>query len=652
MNPEIDSVNYVGRDTRTKTRQKLKEVMTELDLIDVWRELFVEKPGYTWRKFKSTKQGRLDYFLTPETFLSRIKRIHLESSYKSDHSPLILTLRSDERQRGKPMWRFNNSLLKDKKFVEMIKTKINNVKKHYMLPVYNLEKITEIPDDQIQFTTNDQTFFEMLLLELRGSIITFSINKKREETNLEKELCEEIAELEADINEQNVSKLEVKKGELEQLRSKRLNGMIIRSRAQWLLEGEKTSKYFCSLESRNFKNKAVSFLESSSGKILCSNKEILDEAECFYHALYERKDTVDVNLETMIDLAPKITLEENERMKGLLTYNEIKTKLGKMSNNKSPGSDGYTTEFFKFFFRDIGHFLVRSVNYGFLVGEMSVTQKQGIVTIIPKEGKDKHLLKNWRPITLLNVPYKIASACIAERIKSVLPRIIHTDQKGFMAGRYIGENVRLLYDVLFYTEKENIPGMLLLIDFEKAFDSVSWSFIQEALAYFNFGLDVQKWVETLYKNANACVTVNGHYSKWFNIGRGVRQGDPLSPYLYLICAEILSLMLRENVHIKGIQVREEEILLSQFADDTSLCLDGSEESFCEAIRVLETFTAMSGLKMNTDKTHVIWIGSSKNSKKRYLRDRNFCWDPGIFKVLGIKFSTNIKEIPEINFKVT
>ena len=96
---------------------------------------------------------------------------------------------------------------------------------------------------------------------------------------------------------------------------------------------------------------------------------------------------------------------------------------------------------------------------------------------IPKENKCRNALKNWRPITFLNTIYKIASGSIASRIKTVLDKLISTDQTGFIKGRYIGENTRLVYDLLQFTEENNIPGLLLLIDFEKAFDSLSWSFI-------------------------------------------------------------------------------------------------------------------------------------------------------------------------------
>jgi hypothetical protein len=122
------------------------------------------------------------------------------------------------------------------------------------------------------------------------------------------------------------------------------------------------------------------------------------------------------------------------------------TSLKKMSNNTSPGNDGFTVEFFKFFWKDIGFFLVNSINYAYNTGELSVTQKQGVITCIPKGNKDKLYLKNWRPISLLNVAYKIASASIAFRIKNNLTYIINDDQTGFIPGRLMASYTRILYD--------------------------------------------------------------------------------------------------------------------------------------------------------------------------------------------------------------
>ena len=162
-----------------------------------------------------------------------------------------------------------------------------------------------------------------------------------------------------------------------------------------------------------------------------------------------------------------------------------------MKNNRSPGSDGLTVEFFKFFFKDFKHFIRCSINEGYQKGTFSVTQRQGIITCLPKGDTPGQFLKNWRPITLLNVIYKIASGCIAQRLKSVLPKLISSDQTGFLSGRYIGENTRLIYDLMNYVEEENIPGLLLVVNFEKAFDSISWNFIGEVLEFFKFGPSIK-----------------------------------------------------------------------------------------------------------------------------------------------------------------
>ena len=468
-------------------------------------------------------------------------------------------------------------------------------------------------DNNLQLQISDQLFFEMILLEIRGKTISYATYRKKEDRKREENLEKEIEKLEKDITEENLPSLERKKEALQNIRHKKVDGMIIRSRAKWIQEGEKNTKYFCSLEKRNFVEKCMPYLETSQGELLTDQNMIKREVNSFYENLYKSResDILDVNLNN-ITQGPKLTVDEKTSIEGNITVVEALEALKKMENNKSPGSDGYTAEFYKKFWSDLGIFLVRSINESFDKGEMSVTQRQGIITCIPKDSKEKKFLKNWRPITLLNTSYKIAAACIAQRLRTVLPSIIHEGQTGFLPGRNINQNTRLLYDVLVHTDTQKIPGLLLLVDFEKAFDSIAWSFISKALDFFCFGPDIKKWICTFYNNINACVTVNGGYTGWFQIQRGVRQGDPCSPYLYLICAEILSLLIRNNVDIKGIKIAEDtEALLSQFVDDTTLFLDGSRKCFEETINCLNYFSAMSGLKLNIEKTQVVWIGKEK-----------------------------------------
>ena len=187
-----------------------------------------------------------------------------------------------------------------------------------------------------------------------------------------------------------------------------------------------------------------------------------------------------------------------------------------MKNDKSPGIDGYTVEFYKFFWVDICNFLIRSINQAHRDGQFSISQRRGMITCIPKEGKSKLYMKNWRPITLLNVDYKIASSANSNRIKKTLDTLISdTKKKGFIKGRYMGECTRLIADVLENTEKNNIPGLLLLIEFEKAFDSLEFDFIFDSLQFYGFGPSIIQWIKSLYRNSSCCITNNGHCSEFF-----------------------------------------------------------------------------------------------------------------------------------------
>jgi hypothetical protein len=204
----------------------------------------------------------------------------------------------------------------------------------------------------------------------------------------------------------------------------------------------------------------------------------------------------------------------------------------------------------------MSHFVLRSVNEAFNSGLFLNPRTLGHIILLPKGNKPRKYIRNWRPISLLNVSYKLASASIANRIKNMLPHVINEDQTGFVPGRYIGENIRLIYDLMQYTESNDIPGMLLLIDFEKAFDTVSHQFILRTLEFFNFGPDIKRWFSSLYNNASSSVIINGHVSNSFLIDRGCRQGDSLSPYLFVLCVEILALMIRKNEKINGIVIND------------------------------------------------------------------------------------------------
>ena len=233
--------------------------------------------------------------------------------------------------------------------------------------------------------------------------------------------------------------------------------------------------------------------------------------------------------------------EQKESCEGLLTVEECKEALKNFSKNKSLGTDGLTAEFYSFFFWDLlSNTMVKSFNYGFQKGELTISQRQSIIRLIPKKDKDLSRLKNWRPNPLLNLDYKIATKALALRLKKVLPSIINDAQTGYMEGRFIGENIRLISDILHFTAQQNLEGIALFIDFEKAFDSLEWDFLLKTLDTFQFGHDFKSWVKILYTNITSCTINNGYTSNWFELHRGVRQGCPLSGLLFVLAVEILS----------------------------------------------------------------------------------------------------------------
>lgn len=233
----------------------------------------------------------------------------------------------------------------------------------------------------------------------------------------------------------------------------------------------------------------------------------------------------------------------------------------------------------------------------------------------------------------------------------MLHHLIHADQKGFIPGRYIGESIRVLYDILFQTQRDNIPGQLLLLDFEKAFDSINHDYLWIVLTRFGFGPKIIKWCTILYKNASSCILINGHLSRFFPLHKGCRQGDPLSPYLFILGVEILAASVRYNNYIKGITVYGCEVKLSHYADDTIFLLDGSVDSLRHAMQVLNNFALLSGLYVNWGKSKVLWFGSKCFSQEKFDGFQRLIWDPGgLFTYLGILFTVNLENIVDINFK--
>jgi len=198
--------------------------------------------------------------------------------------------------------------------------------------------------------------------------------------------------------------------------------------------------------------------------------------------------------------------------------------------------------------------------------------------------------------------------------------------------------------------KKKIPGLLLFLDFEKAFDTFEWSFVNKTLRHFGFGSSLLNSIKLFYCNIESCILNNGWASNFFKLSRGVRQGCPLSPYLFILSVEVLAEAIRKKQKIKGIEINGNEFKLSQYADDTTLILDGSKESCLESLVLIETFGNVSGLRLNIKKTEALWIGSKKDCDIKLLPEKDFKWPKKKVKALGVWLSTDPNIIISLNYK--
>ncbi|KAL9967304.1 hypothetical protein ACROYT_G025504 [Oculina patagonica] len=646
LNVELDKQGGNANTYHKKALAEIRKVQINLDVGDIWRDRNPLTTRYTWRRRNPEISCRLDFFLISCGLYGKVTNSDITPGYKTDHSMITLSLGVTENPRGPGLWKLNTSFLGDVDFTHRVKTVISQTCEDYK-------------DDN---NVDDALLWEMIKLKVREASIFYgkekAISRRKEEDDLhakvaylEKKVEEPIP---PQLKEELSQQLSEAKESLEKIYEYKTKGSILRSKTRWYNEGEKNSSYFFNLEKRHFKRKVLCQLRQADNTTLTSDHDILQECVNFYSDLYSSR-TIQNNKEDL-DFFPRdnsVRLDEDckDSCEGLLSANECLSALKTMESNKSPGSDGFPAEFYKFFWNDISTLFVNAINWSFQKGLLSVTQRQGIVSLLPKKDKNPILLKNWRPITLLNCDYKIAAKAIGNRIKRVLPKIIDNDQSGFLKGRSIAENILLIDGIINFADNTNKPGLLMFVDFEKAFDSIEWSFIERALIHFGFGPSLVNWFRLFYKDVSSAIQNNGWVSEHFILGRGVRQGCPMSPYLFIIAAEILANFIRRDKDIKGFETNEVEHKLSQYADDTTLILDGSEGSFLRAVAVLDGFHIISGLKVNYEKTKVLWVGSAKEREPIKCDKSEISWVKGKVFALGIWFATDRKTMLRCNYEV-
>jgi len=640
LDPKLDKKGGIPIDkSRDKVSGKIIDLLEEFSLIDAWRQVNPNKKAFTWSKENPSKiETRLDMWFIPHDWTALIKYCRIVTSIYSDHKAVKISLQgTGYKSRGKGVWKLNSSILGDVDYVEKIQNLIDQEKQDW--------KKTD-PNHTIQ---DHFMFWYYLKSMIRFETQRYCTQRAQTLKKRETEVVEQMKHLESNLHTLSEADIEEYKNcklAYEKMYEKKAQGALIRSRAKWLTEGEKNTKYFFSLEKYNYNQTCIRRLINSDDQTVTNPKDIHEMIWQYYSSLYTEKPKQKA-MDSLLEHSwiPKINLSDTQYLETEVTLEEITEALRELPEGKAPGPDGFSVEFYKKFWPDLGPLLLAAyyelynTDSAFLIGF-----NDGMIRLIPKPGKNNEQLENWRPITLLNVDYKILSKVMASRIKVVISDIVHPDQAGFIKGRYIGKSIRTILDIIDKCDHENISGILASLDIHKAFDSINWEYAWEMMIQFGFPEQFIKWLKLLYRTPRSCVINNGFLTKNFNLEKGVRQGCPVSPYIFILAFEGLSLAIRHNNDIQGIFIDGSEFKLVQYADDTNVFLK-DENALKNLTSIMELFQLFSGLQVNHKKTTIIGLGPWKNQNKT-LDLYTMTSNP--VKILGIWVSHNKKEMHDRN----
>lgn len=249
----------------------------------------------------------------------------------------------------------------------------------------------------------------------------------------------------------------------------------------------------------------------------------------------------------------------------------------------------------------------------------------------------------------MNTDYKILASVLADRLKSVLSSCISFDQNAYLKGRFIGNNIRLIDDLINYMQQREKSGAMLFLDLEKAFDKVNREFLYKALEKFNFGEKFIGYIKSLYADAESCIMNLNWQSVYFPLMRGVRQGCPVSALLFLVVVEFLAIDLNKSIDVKGINLPGKanevvEVKISQFADDTTIFV-ADEQSLVNVMEKVESFCKVAGPSLNISKSKGFSFGNFNCNLFKEID-----WTSAFIKTLGVYFSKNMYEAYEKNLE--
>ncbi|CAA7043519.1 unnamed protein product [Microthlaspi erraticum] len=388
-----------------------------------------------------------------------------------------------------------------------------------------------------------------------------------------------------------------------------------RSRVQWLHLGDRNTSFFHKSVVQRANRNHIHFLRDHEDRLLGSTDEIKTHSAEFFKGILGNTvlASSSITVDQLQSLLPfRCSDAQVSVLQKVVSDEEIKATVFALPLNKSPGPDGYSVEFLRASWEVVGGDILAAVHEFFRNGRLLKDIVNTAITLIPKM-PEASKLGDYRPISCCNLLYKIISKIIANRMKPILLDCISPNQAAFLKGRSLGENVLLASELIRNYQKLNCPkSSMLKVDIRKSFDTVCWDFVLKLLEAQNFPPLFRCWISECISSPRFSVAINGELAGFFAGKKGLRQGDSISPYLFIMVMEVLSKLLDKaqlagdfELHPKCMDLR---ITHHLFADDLLVFTDGSSRSIAGVASVMQEFKEVSGLEMNPDKSEIFFGG--------------------------------------------
>jgi hypothetical protein len=482
-----------------------------------------------------------------------------------------------------------------------------------------------------QYGCNSITIYEMALMGIKNKLLAKQVRDVKEQQRVKRDLLSQMKTVEILYGKDSAEYNQIER-QFDDLVNLDLLSRAGRFKEFFEKNNEKPTRAFYKIGKSKLHNDDTTKIRDKNGLPFQNVQKQGEHNGDFYGDLYKKKIDKMLELEnylveldtTLGENKRALSEEEKQSLEGQFTLLELEESLDKSNLGSAAGWDGVSYLFIKKFWFILGDLLRRAVNEGVENGIMSQNFRLGIIKLIPKKG-DATKVEEWRPITLLSCSYKIFSGAVANRIEKVLHKLVGRGQKGFMKNINIHMCTMNIIDNISQAWNEEEETGILCVDFNKAFDSVEHYVIEQVLKFFNFGNYMVRTVMTLLRDRQGVVLLTNGFSKNFDIKRGTPQGDRTSPYIFILCVEILILKLedlaKEN---EGMNVGVNEMIRLQndlasgiieaYADDLTVMFKWNRNYLSLILDCIVDFGELTGLTVNVNKTQLMLVGKNVNDE--------------------------------------